>query len=196
MVLVIGHNPEGKHCAFYFGDLVKLTDPKPPEDLPDQEQDRLFSEALEAAAAKLPSAEQVRPSSEFDAGCKRFSGLADHVAYASGTGQIIITHKSLPFAPSLGFQVEDGFLNFDLHNGATHALAVVMYAHGLQALRKIYSAFEIKTILPEVDFDHSGLVLRVREETQTIPFGAEKRNERATELIIESAQALARERYL
>lgn len=159
--------PDMAHCAFGFNvncELVKI-DRSTIMANPDIEaQTKAFDAAVKDITDKFPSTKAIKknfPWNEWDS-CKKFSGLKEGIIYMGEGAQSIITHKSLPFAPSLEMKMTDSFLSVGLHNCATPTLAVVMYMHGLHALKSVYTAYDIPTdFLPTIGFDGDNLIFDI-----------------------------------
>ena len=161
---VISYDPEGAHCAFSFGGLFQLAKFNPDTSLSLDDQIKQQEKFCDEAKQKFPLTEDIQNnfSTEEWKQCKKFSGLRDNIAYFGSESKVVITHQSIPFAPSLCFQQEDGFLEAGLHNCATHTLAVIMYSHALKAMKRIYECYKIDAgFLPELRFDQTGLIFNV-----------------------------------
>jgi hypothetical protein len=164
----IGYWPELRHCAFVFSGLFKIAPQyEIPKDsiLPMEKLVRLSHEYYDDKKRLFPKSEDIIKSFSKQelTFCQKFSGLDEKVSYIDNNSRMTINLPAMIYAPSMHFNNEHGlFLEVELHNCATPDMAVVMYTHGLNALRKIYEAYEIDAdFLPELKFDSEGIQIQV-----------------------------------
>jgi len=155
----IAYNAQSKHCAFAFGNLVSLGTFVKNESMTVDEQIATFNIWCDSFKENFPK-EISRLSGEEH--LKRFTKLNQPISYRLEDSRLIIEHQSIPFSPALSFEVHESFLQYELHNGATPNLALMMYAHGLHALKQIYETYGIRTdILPSMTCNDDCLECRI-----------------------------------
>lgn len=157
----IQYSPAMEHCAFSLDVMVQLAEFERDESLGQAEEILRFTALLESTAAKLPTGEAVKEAFPWDqwSACQQFTGLKETIAYSGEGSRISINHQSFPYAPAMSFVIDTLFLKSDLHNCATAPLAIVMYMHGLKALKTIYKAYNLPVhFLPDIGFEKRYLV--------------------------------------
>lgn len=124
------------------------------------ESRELFTQSLKDNFPSKEDFQKAFPARDWEA-CKRFTGLEQEVAYERDASGVAIIHRSIN-SPSLQFELSSNYLDSNLDNCLNPDLAIVMFFHGLTALKTILSAYNIKTsFLPSILFEGQDLLFKV-----------------------------------